>query len=202
MRHRIFAVVLALALPSAASAVTVQGSWSLGGDALTGAGLEVRASRRAGSFDLDLADGAEARFRLFRIWTDESDVGADDRVASALAAAFDLPEFGAGGSVAGRVRGREALGLQWGSLDWQAPLELAVGGGMLSILLSDETFGRGVLALGRGRQGGADVFARVSYTPGATAAPVPVPAGLPLALTGLGLLALIRRRAAAQDAHA
>ena len=42
MRHRIFAAVLALALPSAASAVTVQGSWSLGGDALTGAQVHLR----------------------------------------------------------------------------------------------------------------------------------------------------------------
>ena len=195
MKHRLFAVALALALPGAASAVTVQGGWSLAGEALTGAGLEVRTNRRAGNFDFDLSDGAETSFRLFRIWTDESDVGRDDRAPRSLVAGFDLPTLGRGGSVAGSTRGREALGVQWGSLDWQAPLEIALGGGMLSILLSDETFGRGLLGLGQGRRNGADVFARVSYTAGVPAASaVPVPAGLPLALTGLGVLALLRRR--------
>jgi hypothetical protein len=41
VRHRLFAVMLALALPGAASAVTVQGGWTLAGDALSGSGLEV-----------------------------------------------------------------------------------------------------------------------------------------------------------------
>jgi hypothetical protein len=196
VRHRLFAVVLALAFPGAAFAVTVQGSWGLGGDALSGAGLEVRTSRQAGAFDVDLAEGAETRFRLFRIWTDESDVGADDRVAASLVAGFDLPTFGRGGSVAGGVRGREALPFQWGTLDWQAPLELDLGGGTLSIRLSDEAFGHGLLGLSRGRRSGADVFARVSYTAG-TASPVPLPAGLPLVLAGLGLLGLLARRRSA-----
>ena len=85
--------------------------------------------------------------------------------------------------------------MQWGSLDWHAPLEVALGGGMLSILLSDESFGHGLLGLGKGRRNGANVFARVSYTAGTPAAsPVPVPAGLPLVLTGLAVLALLRRR--------
>jgi hypothetical protein len=189
------AVVLALAFPAAASALTVQGSWWLGGDALGGAGLAVRTSRSAGDFDLDLADGAATRFRLFRIWTDEADVGADDRVARALSAGFALPGLASGGSVTASVRGHRSLGLQWGALDWQSPLRLAVGGGTLSIALADRTFNPGVLALGRGRAGGADVFARVSFAAGRTAAaPVPLPSGLPLALTGLGLLAFLRRR--------
>jgi len=188
-------LALLLALPAAASAVTVQGAWSLGGEALTGAGLQVRFSRQAGDLDLDLADGAEARLRLFRIWTDESDVGADDRVATALTAMFSLPAIGAGGSVSGHVSGREATGLQWGNVGWDAPLQVAVGGGMLSILLSDQSFGRGILGLARGRQNGADVFARLSYAAGPTVSPVPLPAGLPLALTGLGVLRLLRRTA-------
>jgi len=194
VRHRLFAVMLALALPGAASAVTVQGGWTLAGDALSGSGLEVRASRRAGGFDFELADGDATRFRLFRIWTDESDVGADDRVAASLIAGFDLPAWDSGGSIAGSVRGRSALPFEWGALDWKAPLELDVGGGTLSIRLSDETFGRGLLGLSRGRRSGADVFARVSY---AAASPVPLPAGLPLVLTGLGLLGLLARRRSA-----
>jgi hypothetical protein len=194
VRHGLFALVLALGLPAAASALTVEGSWWLGGEALSEPGLAVRTSRDGGAFDLDLADGGAARFRLFRIWTDERDLGADDRVARVLSAGFALPALGAGGSIAGAVRGREALWVQWGAIDWRAPLEVAVGGGTLSIRLTDRTFNPGVLALGRGRAGGADVFARVSFAAGrSAAAPVPLPAGLPLALTGLGLLALVRR---------
>jgi hypothetical protein len=186
--------VLALAFPATAFAVPVQGSWGISGDALTGAGLEVRTSRQAGRFDLNLANGAETRFRLFRIWTDESDVGADDRVATSLVAGFELPAFGRGGSVAGTVRGREALPFEWGELDWQAPLEIEVGTGMLSILLSDQTFGHGVLGLSRGRRSGADVFASFSYSAGRGASVVPLPAGLPLVLTGLAVLGLLAHR--------
>lgn len=196
MRQWLVALALVLALPSAAPAVTVQGSWSLGGAALAGAGIQVRVSRQAGSLDLDLADGADTRLRLFRVWTDESDVGSDDRVATALTAMVSLPTTGAGGSVSGHVRGRESVGLQWGTVGWDVPLQVAVGGGMLSILLSDQSFGRGVLGLARGRQNGADVFARPSYAAGSPASPVPLPAGLPLALTGLGALLLLRRRTA------
>ena len=126
MRHRLFAVALALVLPGAASAVTVDGSWWLAGDALAGSGLEVRVSRRAGDFGFELADGAERRLRLFRIWTDEGDVGADDRTAASLVAGFDLPALGRGGSVAGEVRGREAFPFEWGTVDWRAPLEIEV----------------------------------------------------------------------------
>ncbi|HYJ29756.1 MAG TPA: hypothetical protein VEW25_05390 [Allosphingosinicella sp.] len=100
MRHRLFAVALALVLPGAASAVTVDGSWWLAGDALAGSGLEVRVSRQAGDFGFALADGAERRLRLFRIWT-EGEVGADDRTAASLVAGFDPPALGRGGSIAG-----------------------------------------------------------------------------------------------------
>jgi hypothetical protein len=194
VRQHLFAALLALALPDAAAAVTVQGSWSLAGDALSGTGLAIRTNRDTGAFALDLADGAETRFRLFRIWTDETDVGEDDRAASAILASFGLDAASASGSIAGTTRGHRALGFQWGTVDWQAPLELDLGHGLLSILLSDETFGRGLLALRNGRRHGADVFANVSYTAGPTVAPVPLPAGLPLALTGLVLLGFAARR--------
>ena len=198
MRHRLFAVALALVLPGAASAVTVDGSWWLAGDALSGSGLEVRVSRRAGDFGFDLADGAERRLRLFRIWTDEADVGADDRTAASLVAGFDLPALGRGGSVAGEVRGREALPFQWGTVDWGAPLEIEVAGGTLSVLLSDKAFGRGALGLSRGRRSGADVFASFGFAAG-TVSTVPLPAGLPLLLAGLGLLGLSARRRPAAE---
>jgi hypothetical protein len=192
VRHSLFALALAL-LPGAASAVTVDGSWWLAGNALSGAWLEVRVSRQAGGFGFDLDDGAERRLRLFRIWTEESDVGADDRSPGSLVAGFDLPSVGSGGSVAGEVRGREAFPLQWGTVDWGAPLELEVAGGTLSVLLSDRAFGRGALGLSRGRRSGADVFASFSFAAG-TVSPVPLPGGLPLVLTGLGLLGLVARR--------
>lgn len=200
MKPCLLLLLAALALPSAAGAVTVAGGWSLSGDALAGTGLEIRTSRRAADFAFDLDDGEQRRLRLFRIWTDEADVGSDDRVAQALAVRFALADAdeggpGIGGSIGGTVRGRAALE-QWGSLTWSAPLALAVKGGTLSILLSDQSFNRGILGLAGGRDGGADVFARVRYVAGVTASPVPVPAGLPLLVAGLGLLALLRRTGA------
>lgn len=194
MRYLLSAAMLALALPGAASAVTVRADWGLSGSALTGAGLEIRTSRDAGRFAVDLEDGAESSFRLFRLWTDESDVGRDDHVAGELLASFVMAASGRGGGIAGTSRGHDDHGFQWGSVDWTAPLELDLGGGTLSILLSNESFSRGFLSLRTGRRHGTDVFARVSYASNTAASPVPLPGALPLALAGLGLLGLLRLR--------
>lgn len=192
MRPVLVALLLALALPQASRAVPVTASWSLSGDVWADAGIAVRASQRGGSFGLALDDGAESRFRLFRIWTDADNPGAADRASRSLFADFALP--GASARVTGSVRGQRQHGVQWASLDWGDPVEVALDGGMLSILLSDHTFGRGVAGVGRGRRTGADVFAQVRYTAGVTASPVPLPAGLPLALSAAGLLGLLKLR--------
>ena len=88
-----------------------------------------------------------------------------------------------------------------GSVDWANPLALDVGTGTLTVrlfssLLSSSTdFNWGFIDPAEGYKHGADVYANFSYE----AAPVPLPAGLALILSGLGALGFFgtRRKAIA-----
>jgi hypothetical protein len=184
------AALLALALPGAAAAATFSGTWNVGGDALRDPGLVISTTPRAergGAVSFSLGDGQSTSLNLFRIWTREASVGADDLVPRGLSAGFDFGE--ASGAVEGTTRGHRGLGLQWGSVDWTAPLVLDVGGGRLSVELENAGFNRGAFGLSDGERWGSDVKATFSYT-----APVPLPPGLALLMSGLGALGAVRLR--------
>lgn len=196
MRHLVAAAVMALALPGAASAVTFSGAWNVSGSALSDPGLVVGAAGPS-AFSFDLEDGGSTSFKLFRIYTGESDVGSDDLDPQGLDVGFALTSHAAGGTVGGTSIGRKFFGFQWGEVAWSGPVEIDVGTGLLSVLLSDaKHFNKGLFGLSKGEKHGADVYATVSY---AAVAPVPLPAGLPLVLVGLGALgcAGFRRKAPA-----
>jgi hypothetical protein len=186
------AAALALVAPGAASAVTFGGSWGVSGSALSDPGLVVRTSP-AGAFSLDLASGESASFNLFRIWSPEADVGSDDLAARGLSVGFELTSHDAGGAISGTTAGHKRRGLQWGSVDWSAPLLLDVGTGVLSVELEDTGFNTGFLSLAKGKPWGSDVRATFSY-----ASPVPLPAGFGLVAAGMAALGLLgfRRRTA------
>jgi hypothetical protein len=188
VRRPILAAGLLLLVPAAASAVTFSGTWQASGSALADPGLVV-AARGAPAFSLRLDPGQSATLPLFRIWTPEAAVGADDLVPRRLDVGIRLDRGGAG-SIAGTTAGHRLAGLQWGSIDWRAPLSLAVEGGTLSVSLEDTIFAPGLLGLGRGAAAGADVRANFRYV-----APVPLPPGLGLALLACAALGLVRRRA-------
>ena len=82
MRHRLFAVALALRPARARHRPSRwTGAGGSTGDALAGSRARGAGQPPGRRLRLRLADGAERRLRLFRIWTDEGDVGADDRTA-------------------------------------------------------------------------------------------------------------------------
>jgi hypothetical protein len=195
LKHLICAALLAATLPAAASSATFTGSWSASGSALSDPGLVVQTST-PGGISFDLLDGQSTTFDLFRIWTDEADVGPDDTAERSLDIAFDISSHGASGALAGVTRGHASF-FQWGSIDWSAPLALDVGTGTLSIVLGGAHFNGGILSLWKGYKHGADVEATFSYAEH-TPAPVPLPAGFGLLALGMGALgAASRRRKAA-----
>ena len=200
MRHLIAAAVLGVALPGAASALTFNGAWNISGDALTDPGLVIKTSPASGSFSFDLDDGESTSFKIFRIWTDEGNVGDDDWAANDIFANFTIN--GASGSLAGTVKGHKAYAFPiffpaWGSVDWANPLQLNLGTGILSVALTGvEHFNKGLFGLERGEAHGGKVYASFSYKE-TSPAPVPLPAGLGLIAAGIGALGFfgIRRKA-------
>jgi hypothetical protein len=185
LRHLIAAAVLAVALPGAASALTFNGSWNISGSALSDPGLVVKTTPGSGTFGFDLDDGESTRFRLFKLWTEETDVGRDDRAADDIFANFTIN--GTSGSLAGTIKGHDAFLFQWGSLDWANPLELDVGRGVLSIALNGiEHFNKGWFGLDPSATK-PKVYAEFSYRE-TSPAPVPLPAGLGLIAAGIGAL--------------
>jgi hypothetical protein len=194
VKHLIAAVILAAVLPGAASALSFGGWYNVTGGALSDPGLVVKTYPNNGSLNFNLDDGESKSMKLFRIWTDESSVGSDDKIPNDLAVNFSLN--GANGPVGGSVEGHTAwyglLNAQWGSLDFGGPIDLDVGTGILSIALKGlDDFNKGLYGLKEGKKHGGDVYAKFSYQ---EVAPVPLPAGLGLMAAGLGALGVASRR--------
>ncbi len=151
-----------------------------------------------GTFSFDLNDGEATSQKLFRIWTDESDVSGADTTPQDLAVDFNV-NGGTGpltGSVQGHSQWKFIFNSQWGSLDWGSPIELDVGTGILSIALSSiDKFNEGLYGLNSGKKHGGDVYADFSYS--ASPSQVPLPAGLGLALLGMSALGFFGVRRAA-----
>lgn len=202
MKLAIAAAALALALPGAVSAATFNGSFNITGTAFADPGLVVRTADNANPFGFDLEDGQSTSVNLFRVWTDEVAVNDDDRQARIMD--VNLSVNGANGTISGESYGANGglFGLfEGGRVDWGNPLALDVGTGTLTVSLfsglfsSSTDFNWGFIDIAEGYKHGADVYAKFSYD----AAPVPLPAGLALILSGLGALGVVgaRRKAAA-----
>lgn len=193
MKPAVLGVVLLLSSAAAAAAVTINGSFSLSGNAYNEPGLVVQTSVQGGNFSLDLTSGQSTTFDLFSIWTNENRVNGNNTRTRSLVADFSLGAFGASGSVNGTTTGTNIFGvMQYGSVDWTAPLTLALNnGGSLRIALSDETYNLGLLRLSSGINWAATVQATATYiAPNA----VPLPASGVLLVGAIGAAAALRRR--------
>lgn len=193
------AVAAALVAPGAASAVTFSADWSVAANS-SDPGLVIETAPGAGSFTTrDLAVGESATVRLFDIWTDETTVNGDDRVAKPIQTSFSFTDPVAGGAISGSTVGESSLfGIfQQGRLTWDGPLTLNFGSngtGRFTLALTDAIFNDGLFGLDEGRRNGAHVKAKLTYD----VAPIPLPAALPMLLGAFGLLgAAARRRGAA-----
>jgi hypothetical protein len=134
---------------------------------------------------------------LFKIWTDETDVGGDDRDPYAISVLFDFTAPASSGGVSGMTVGG---GFVWeeGRLAWNGPGLINFGnGGVLQVTLTDEVFNGSLFGLNPGKKKGAIVEATFELVSDSVQ-PIPLPASLPLFMAALGGLAVLRRRARAQ----
>ncbi len=177
---------------SLSSAVSFSGSYQIDAHN-SGNGLLIQIQELADPLNFALNSvGDTYMVNLFKIWTDESDVGWDDTQPKPISAIFNFSAPQSTGAVSGTTVGGGFI-WQEGRLTWNGPGLIDFGnGGVLRITLSDEVFNRGFFGLNEGWKKGAVVgatFELVSDT-----AAVPLPASLPLLMAGLGGLALLRRR--------
>jgi flagellin-like hook-associated protein FlgL len=193
---RVAAAGMVLCLGSAAQSATINGNFLLSGNAFAAPGLELETNASSGSFSVTLAQGQSTTLNLFRLWTDEPQVDADDLVARQITAAFSLTNYVASGAINGTSIGTSLFGfLQWGRVDWTAPLTLNYGnGGQLSILLNSGAFNLGLFGLSPGSANGLNITATITNL--VDPAPVPLPAAGGLLALALGLVGLRRRTSA------
>lgn len=183
-------------LSSVASAVSFSGDFSVTAHS-EGDGLVIGTSKIFDPMEFELLTVGESINRdLFRIWTDEKSVNADDFVPQNITVAFDFLSPVGAGTVEGQTAGAEVFfGLfQGGQVAWNEPTLISFDdGSQLSITLSGEDFNWGAFGLNNGEAYGAIVSANFELISD-SAAVIPLPAGLPLLLSGIGGLALLRRR--------
>jgi len=200
MRNFLISCVLTCSLFCTAQAVTK--SYEMGNESSvvangadeSGLIINTAIDPNLAGYDFTLNDGQTATFNFFKIWTNESAVNKDDKVAKAITAYLDfaIPDVSASlsGSSVGISIGIFGL-IQYGQVTWDGPVVITSADRTFSIKLDNATFNEGVFGLDEGRCDGALIHAHVtqvqSRIPDASAT---------LMLLGLGLLAIagLRRR--------
>lgn len=198
---------LALALAAApAGAATFTGDYSVSfRNSDPGLVLQVQDLPGALNFSLNNV-GDTASAALFKVWTNEAAVNADDLVSYPIAVTFGFTGPNAfGGVVNGQSQGSSALfGLfQNGSINWAGGGSTVLNfgnGGKLLVDLDDVVFNSGVLGLKGGVGHAATICAEFTLLQ----ASVPEPGAWALMIVGFGLVgtAVRRRRGLAQPTAA
>ena len=189
IKKLVVAIAFFAVAQGSALAATFTGNYGVSGSAFSDPGLLVQVDPVGGNFNVDLAVGQTKIVHLFDIWTNETWVNGDDRAPQLIDVAFNLLAPVGGGILEGETKGA-GLFFQRGAVNWDDPLEIAVGPGgtgLLSVVLNDATFNWGFFGLTPGQKYGASIYAALTYE----VAPVPLPAALPLLAGALGFLGLV-----------
>lgn len=196
------AVALSFTVVSAADAATVfSGNYEVTELNSSGPGLQVSVSPNPGdvNFTLDAPSFSQSGVQLFKIWTNENSVQADDFNGSSISVNFTFTAPAAGSGQVGGVTYGEAsfLGFfQNGAVQWGGPSVIDFGQyGLLTISLSDAIFNEGSWwGLNEGKKYGEYITADFSLAPPMQSA-VPEPATWAMMIMGFGLAgSAIRRR--------
>jgi hypothetical protein len=144
-------------------------------------------------FNFSLNEGDSVTKNLFSIWTNEKDVGSDDKVHknASVSFSFTAPSPSFGGTVEGETFGVYSgswfFNTQYGKLEWDGVVEIPFGNlGLLNASLDAVKFNWGLYGLSEGYCWGADV--PVTFT--LEKAPSSVPEPATMLLLGLGLVGL------------
>lgn len=183
-------VALAL-LASQAEALTFTGSYTVSplntngvnGLALATSDLTPGPGRNF-TFELNTV-GESVAVNLFRLYTPETFIQADDEVPAPLSIAFNFVG-GSSGSLHGETRGYVSGNFHNAGLSWQSESQLLFGnGGVLNLAANPAFFNGGENGTTPGIGAGYDVFVffRLDNAPGA----VPEPATWALMIGGFGL---------------
>lgn len=201
------ALAVGLCLPGLVSAATFSSTYSVSG-AMSAPGLKLRATPGTGAFAKELEVGESTTFHLFKIWTNNLWVRhGGNKLQTPVSVDFDFLAPRTGGTINGTAAADvSGFGLLHnGRLTWDAPLVLNFGAndtGQITLALSDVNFKRRYLRSGLkygGRVKATLTYDAASVSPSVnpapvSPAPVPLPAGLPLLLGGLGMIGVVSRR--------
>jgi hypothetical protein len=201
MQSFIKAAALA-ALATAAMAGSANAAHFVGGYSVTAntndPGLKISTQDLPGGIDFNLNSiGQSATADLFKIYTTETDVGADDKVAKAIKVLFSFSSPVAfNGAVNGTTWGSSSGWIQEGKVHWADPVYFDYAGGRLKVTLNDADFNEGWFGLDEGSRDGAKIKATFTLVRGGSA--VPEPATWAMMISGFGMagVALRRRRTA------
>jgi hypothetical protein len=143
-------------------------------------------------FSFSLDDGQSETFAFFNIWTPETTVNADDRIARDISATLTFSDPLTNATVDGLTFGGSILFglLQWGQVVWEtpAPQFTAPDGRIFKVTLSDEVFNLGLFGLNEGWCYGATVKATIKQIGSSYSVP---DNGATAMLLGLSLLATV-----------
>jgi hypothetical protein len=176
-----------------ASAVTFAGNYSVDAHD-SGNGLLIETNLLNGgnlNFNLNSV-GQSHTTNLFTIWTDETDVGWDDKTPRPITATFNFTSPVGTGSVGGSTVGQSVFYgiIQAGSVTWN-PATFNLGNYVLSVVLSNEIFNLGFFGLHEGQKWGATVAGTFTLT---SVSAVPLPPAVLLFASGLAGIGFLSRR--------
>jgi hypothetical protein len=201
MLHSFRTIVLAglactTVLATPAFAATFVGDYTITSN--SGDGLIVNTTKvgnLTSGFTLDNVNDSYTYSPLFKIWTPESDVGSDDKVAKAISVAFNFtsPDSFSGNVNGGTVGQSQVFGLlQNGLVSWD---NLGVktfdfgNGGQLQLKLDNYVqFGNGFLGLSDKKGKVGATFTLLSNSKPTATGAVPEPANWAMMIAGFGMV--------------